>query len=92
MYITKARWKKGIPPRKAIRPWATPATVQLPDGGYAAILEGNLGNYAGMSLAWRGENQYGADFTHGNAATFVLSGEIVTPGESSQWQMTWISW
>lgn len=58
---------------------ATPATVQLPDGGYAAILEGNLGNYAGMSLAWRGENQYGVDFTHGNAATFVLSGEIVTP-------------
>lgn len=79
MYITKARWKKGIPPRRAIRPWATPATVQLPDGGYAAILEGNLGNYAGMSLAWRGENRTVQDFTHGNAATFVLSGEIVTP-------------
>ena len=75
----ESKVEKRDPSKESDQTLATPATVQLPDGGYAAILEGNLGNYAGMSLAWRGENQYGADFTHGKAATFVLSGEIVTP-------------
>lgn len=56
-----------------------PATVELSDGGYAAILEGNLADYAGMSLKWSDRYEYSASFEHGASGTFALSDEITTP-------------
>ncbi len=58
---------------------STPVTAELNDGGYAAILEADLIDYAGISLKWSGKYEYTASFEHGSSDTFTLSDEITTP-------------
>ncbi len=55
----------------------TPATVKLDEGGYAAILEGDLKAYPGMKLAWADKNTYTANFD--SSGSFTMSGEVTTP-------------
>lgn len=55
----------------------TPATVKLNEGGYTAILEGDLKAYPGMKLAWASKNTYAADFD--SNGSFTMDGEVTTP-------------
>ncbi|WP_053376500.1 NPCBM/NEW2 domain-containing protein [Paenibacillus sp. FJAT-27812] len=55
-----------------------PMTIKLPDnGGYAAITEGALVNYAGMTLVAEGNSTFKANFMNGGSWT--LSGSVATP-------------
>lgn len=57
---------------------APPMTIRLPGGaGYAAITEGALVEYAGMSLRSAGNRTFQANFRNGGP--WSLSGDIVTP-------------
>ncbi|MFD0714554.1 NPCBM/NEW2 domain-containing protein [Paenibacillus sp. GCM10027626] len=58
-----------------------PLTVKLPDNlGYAAITEGNLVNYAGMSLIASGNRTFKAYFdNNGSMNPWKIAGQVVTP-------------
>ncbi len=64
------------PSRNSLKMLGTPATIKLEDGGYAAILEGDLADYPGMKLQWNGKYRYGAAFEN---KSYTLSGAIATP-------------
>ncbi|MFH1538867.1 MAG: glycoside hydrolase family 97 N-terminal domain-containing protein, partial [bacterium] len=55
-----------------------PVTVELPGGGYAALTEGALFNYSGMSLKAMGDNTFAAEFVD-DPGGWTLEGEISTP-------------
>lgn len=68
--------KYADPAKPAASALGTPVTVALPDGGYTAVLEGDLENYPGLKLQWQTKNTYTAAI--GNTAP-TLEGEITTP-------------
>ncbi len=55
---------------------AVPATVKLSDGGYLALLEGNLQDYPGMKLAWDSPYLYKTTLENGH---YTISGTVTTP-------------
>lgn len=61
---------------------APPLVIELPDGGYMALLEAALTNYSGMRLRAIGHRTVQADFTEGEAG-FAIEGCITTP-----WRVT----
>ena len=64
------------PARRPIEQLSTPATIRLKDGGYAAILEGNLVDYPGMALRWDSKYRYGAAFEN---AFYTFEDAVTTP-------------
>ncbi|MBE9914715.1 hypothetical protein G8C92_11790 [Paenibacillus donghaensis] len=67
---------ESVPPSTRIGP---PLTIQLPEGkGYAAITEGNLVDYSGMSLLAAGNGVFKANFLYDNGA-WQQTGTIESP-------------
>jgi len=53
-----------------------PATVQLANGGYLALTEGDLSHYPGAQLEWQSADCFKTAFLPG---TYALSGTVTTP-------------
>ena len=64
------------PSRRSTARLGTPATIKLKDGGYAAILEGDLVDYPGITLRWKKPYRYGATFEN---AYYNFETAITTP-------------
>jgi len=62
-----------------------PVTVELADGGYAALTEGNLVNYSGMTLKPTGTQKLKGVFED-DPKGFTLQGKVVSP-----WRITMAS-
>ncbi len=64
------------PSRRPLTQLGTPAAIKLADGGYAAILEGNLVDYPGMKLRWDSKYRYGTAFEN---RSYTIDGAVSTP-------------
>ena len=64
------------PSRRPTEQLSTPATIKLKGGGYAAILEGDLTDYPGMTLRWDSKYRYGAAFEN---AFYTFEDAVTTP-------------
>lgn len=64
------------PERVSASALGTPATIKLADGGYTAILEGDLAAYPGLKLQWTSKNTYQAALS---SEETTLDGAITTP-------------